>query len=86
MIAAKVIDNIWATRKADCLVGMKFMIVEIIDGKDTGRRLIAADLINTGIGENVIVSLGSSARQLFEPNTIPIDAVIIGIIDEECKF
>ena len=83
MIAAKVIDSIWSTRKADCLVGIKFMIVEVIDGKDAGQRLIAADLINAGIGENVIVSLGSSARQIFQPNTIPLDAAIIGIIDEE---
>ena len=49
MIAAKVIDSIWSTRKADCLVGIKFMIVEVIDGKDAGQRLIAADLINAGV-------------------------------------
>ena len=48
--------------------------------------MIAADLINAGIGENVILSLGSSARQIFQPNTIPIDAAIIGIIDEECAL
>ena len=86
MIAARVIDNIWSTRKADCLVGLKLMIVEVIDGKDAGRRFIAADLINAGIGENVIVSQGSAARQMFEPDTMPVDAAIIGIIDEECTF
>ena len=86
MIAARVIDNIWSTRKADCLVGIKFMIVEVIDGKDAGRRFIAADLITAGIGENVIVSQGSAARQMFQPDTLPIDAAIIGIIDEECTF
>ena len=86
MIAARVIDDISSTRKADCLVGIKFMIVEVIDGKDAGRRFIAADLINAGIGENVIVSQGSAARQMFQPDTLPIDAAIIGIIDEECTF
>ena len=46
----------------------------------------AEDAIVDGIGENVIVSQGSAARQMFEPDTMPVDAAIIGIIDEECTF
>lgn len=86
MIAAKVIDNIWATRKADSLRGLKFMLVELLGGIDAGRLMIAADTIGAGIGERVIVCKGSSARKMLNQDDIPIDAVIIGIIDEDCVF
>lgn len=86
MLAAKVIDNIWSTRKADSLIGLKFMLVEVLGGIDAGRLLIAADTINAGIGERVIVCLGSSARKMLERDDVPIDAVIVGIIDEDCTF
>ncbi|ACL22891.1 ethanolamine utilization protein EutN [Desulfitobacterium sp. LBE] len=86
MIAAKVIDNIWATRKADSLRGLKFMLVEVLGGIDKGRLIIAADTISAGIGERVLVCTGSSARKMLGQDDIPIDAVIVGIIDEDCTF
>ena len=86
MIAAKVIDNIWATRKADSLRGLKFLLVEVLGGIDAGRIMIAADTIGAGIGERVFVCLGSSARKMLDQDDIPIDAVITGIIDEDCHF
>ncbi|AFM02451.1 MULTISPECIES: EutN/CcmL family microcompartment protein [Desulfitobacterium] len=86
MIAAKVIDNIWATRKADSLRGLKFMLVEVLGGIDKGRLIIAADTISAGIGERVLVCTGSSARRMLGQDDIPIDAVIVGIIDEDCTF
>ncbi|HBV86807.1 EutN/CcmL family microcompartment protein [Desulfosporosinus sp.] len=86
MIAAKVIDSIWSTRKADSLIGMKFMMVEVLGGIDAGRIIIAADTISAGIGERVLVCTGSSARKMLDREDIPIDAVIVGIIDEDCKF
>lgn len=86
MIAAKIIDNIWATRKADSLVGLKFMLVEVLGGLDDGRLLIAADTIGAGIGERVLVCTGSSARQMLDRDNVPVDAVIVGIIDEDCVF
>lgn len=86
MIAAKIIDNIWATRKADSLIGLKFMLVEVLGGIDAGRLLIAADTIGAGIGERVIVCQGSSARKMLDKDDTPIDAVIVGIIDEDCTF
>lgn len=86
MIAAKVINSIWSTRKADSLVGLKFMLVEVLGGIDAGRILIAADTISAGIGERVLVCLGSSARKMLDREDVPIDAVIIGIIDEDCEL
>jgi ethanolamine utilization protein EutN len=86
MIAAKIIDNIWATRKADSLRGLKFMLVEVLGGIDAGRLMIAADTIGAGIGERVLVCTGSSARKMLDQDDVPIDAIIVGIIDEDCTF
>ena len=84
MLTAKVIDHIWSTRKAESLSGLKFMLVEIIGGIDSGQRLVVADIISSGIGDRVIVTTGSSARTMLSNDDIPVDAVIVGIIDEDC--
>ena len=86
MITAKLIDNIWATRKSELLNGYKLMVVEVIGGADAGKRLVAVDVISAGIGDRVLVTLGSSARKMFEDDNIPVDAAIVGIIDEDCCF
>jgi len=86
MVAAKLIDNVWATRKADSLNGLKLMLAEIIGGTEAGCRLIVGDTVGAGIGDRVIVSMGSSARRMLGNDDIPVDAVVIGIIDEDCRF
>lgn len=86
MVAARLIDNVWATRKADSLTGLKFMLAEVIGGIDAGRQLIVADIIGAGIGERVIVCTGSSARKMMKNDDVPVDAVVIGIIDADCPF
>ena len=55
MFIAKVVGNLWATRKEDTLVGRKLMIVEPakLDGTPTGEALVAVDTIDAGIGEMV---------------------------------
>ncbi|CAB1252670.1 EutN/CcmL family microcompartment protein [Clostridium sp. MT-14] len=86
MLTARLIDNIWATRKAESLNGLKFMLAEVIGGSDAGKRLIVADIISAGIGDRVIVCTGSSARRMLGNDDIPIDAAVVGIIDEDCNF
>lgn len=86
MIAARLIDNVWATRKAESLNGFKFMLAEEIGGKDDGKRLIVVDIISAGIGDRVIVCTGSSARKMLGNDNVPVDAVVVGIIDDDCNF
>lgn len=86
MLTAKVIDRIWSTRKADSLNGLKFMLAEVIGGTRAGERLVAVDIISAGIGERVLITTGSSARRMLDDDTIPVDAAIVGIIDEDCHF
>ena len=42
---------------------------------------MAADVVGAGIGEQVLVVSGSTARKAFGRDDIPIDAAIVGIID-----
>lgn len=86
MFAAKIIDNIWSTRKDEKLRGLKLMLVERIDIEHKYEKLIAADTIGAGIGERVIITTGSSARRLLGDDNIPVDAAVVGIIDEDCTF
>ncbi|MBN7774555.1 EutN/CcmL family microcompartment protein [Clostridium aminobutyricum] len=86
MLTAKLIDNVWATRKAESLNGFKFMLAEVIGGNREGERLIVVDIISAGIGDRVIVCTGSSARRMLGDDNVPVDAVVIGIIDEDCNF
>jgi len=86
MLAARLIDNVWATRKADSLNGLKFMLAEVIGGSNRGHRLIVIDNIGAGIGDRVIICTGSAARRMLGNDDIPVDAAVIGIIDEDCNF
>ena len=82
MIIARVIGNIWATRKDETLKGIKFLVLEPV-GNNGLKYLVAGDLIGAGIGEHVLVTTGSSARQQMNLKESPIDAVVVGIIDRE---
>ena len=86
MVTARLIDNIWATRKAEALNGCKLMLAEMIGGTRAGERLVVVDMIGAGIGDRVLVTTGPSARRMMENDESPVDAVVTGIIDEDCTF
>ena len=83
MIIGKVVGSLFSTRKSEKLVGNKFIIVEPVESmRNTGSRLVAIDIIGAGIGEYVLVAQGSAARIGCDMADAPIDAAIVGIIDE----
>lgn len=85
MQVAKVIGNIWATRKEDKLAGIKLLIVKPIDLLDETALIspiVAADIIGAGVGETVLVVSGSSARSAVGDMHIPVDATVVGIVDD----
>ena len=83
MIIGKVVGSLFSTRKSEKLVGNKSMIVEPVESmRNTGSRLVAIDIIGAGIGEYVLVAQGSAARIGCDMADAPIDAAIVGIIDE----
>ena len=89
MFVAKVTGSMVSTQKVSAMVGHKLMVVEPyrIDANDrsrlvtTGRTFVAVDTVGAGEGEFVLITQGSSARQTPETKNLPIDTVIIGIID-----
>lgn len=81
MIVGKVVGSVVATRKNENLLGSKFMIVEPLDDMGSKGRLVAVDNVGAGIGELVLVALGSAARIGCGMEASPIDAAIVGIVD-----
>ncbi|MBO5408167.1 MAG: EutN/CcmL family microcompartment protein [Clostridia bacterium] len=80
MVVGKVTGSIFSTRKLDSLTGSKLMVVNIGKGKDD--FVVAIDTLGAGIGEVVLVTLGDSARFACQNEKTPIDAVIVGIVDQ----
>ena len=78
MLTATVTGNVWATRRLAEIPKGAFLEVEA-DG--TGQRLVAFDVLGSGIGERVLVVQGSVAAAWFPGKPPPIDALIIGSID-----
>lgn len=84
MIIGRVYGSVVSTHKLDSLVGYKFMLVQCIErGKLVEKYLVAVDTIGAGMGEDVIVTQGSGARMALGKGDIPIDAAIVGILDEK---
>jgi ethanolamine utilization protein EutN len=79
MLRARVIGNVWSSRRLEEVPNGAFLEVEA----EGGSRLVAYDVLGTGVGETVLVATGSVASGWF-PNhgAPPIDALIIGIVDE----
>lgn len=89
MFVAKVTGSVVATQKVDSMKGHKLLIVEPyrIDGAKrdklvtTGRTFVAVDTVGAGEGEYVLIVQGSSARLTPDTKNLPVDAVIIGLVD-----
>jgi ethanolamine utilization protein EutN len=89
MFVAQVTGSVVATQKTAAMTGHKMLVVEPyrIDDKTrdrlvpTGRTFIAVDTLGAGEGQFVLVTQGSSARLTPETKSLPIDAVVIGLVD-----
>ncbi|HOO28589.1 MAG TPA: EutN/CcmL family microcompartment protein [Lachnospiraceae bacterium] len=84
MIVGKVTGSIVSTRKNENLIGNKFMIIEPITSMNgETHQFVAIDNIGAGVGEIVLVATGSAARIGCGMADAPIDAAIVGIVDEK---
>ena len=81
MQRAIVIGNVWSTKRLKEIPSGAMLEIEIEDGK--GTRLVAFDVLGCGVGERVLVATGSVAAAWFPGKAPPIDALIIGSIDED---
>ena len=84
MLKGKVVGTIVSTNKFDALRGYKFLEIQLKENDVlTDRYVIAVDRsISAGIGEEVLVTEGSSARAAVGDMSCPVDAVIVGVVDK----
>ena len=83
MLLARIVGTVVATRKDPRLVSNKMLLARPVDprGKAEGNYLVAIDTVDAGIGETVLIVSGSSARMANGMKDMPVDAVVVGIID-----
>jgi ethanolamine utilization protein EutN len=101
MFMGRVVGSVWSTVKWEGLHGLKFLVVRPYHLADLAPELlsrpspfsmydgvVAADILGAGIGEDVIVAYGHSARVAVEPELAdgkkpsrPIDAAVVAIVD-----
>ena len=79
MLKATVTGRIWSTKKIPEVPAGSILEVIVDESK---QRLLAFDPLGCGEGEKVIVATGSVAAAWFPGKAPPIDALIIGSIDE----
>ena len=75
MKVGKVVGSVWATRKAQCLQGQTFLVVE-----SGGEEIVAADQVGAGPGDRVLLATGTVASRYCMD--APVDAAVVAIVDE----
>jgi microcompartment protein CcmK/EutM len=89
MFLAKVTGSVVSTHKVASMTGHKLLTVEPMRVNPANRRelistqrtFVVVDTVGAGQGEMVLIVQGSSARLTPETEKLPVDAVIIGIVD-----
>ena len=75
MLLGRVTGKVWATKKSPALTGQAFLTVRVGE-----RTLVCADCVGAGEGEHVLIATGGAAR-VAAGAQIPVDAAIVGIVD-----
>ena len=84
MKLGKVVGTVVSSQKDEKVEGLKLYLVRDLN-LELGEKasfVVAADSVGAGIGEVVLYASGSSARQTNQTNNRPIDATIMGIVDQ----
>ena len=74
--SGNVTGAVWATRKAACLSGQTFLVVDV-----EGKTVVAADQVGAGKGDKVLLVTGTMAGKFCME--APVDAAVVAIIDQE---
>ncbi len=73
-----VTGSVWSTRKASCLSGQTFLVVQTSEGE-----VVASDHVGAGNGDKVLLVTGTVASRFCME--APVDAAVVAIIDPEGK-
>jgi ethanolamine utilization protein EutN len=77
MLTGRVTGCVWSTKRLEQVPNGAFLEVTL----DGGGQVVAFDVLGSGVGERVLVATGSVASAQF-PGHPPLDALIVGSIDE----
>lgn len=84
MLLGKVLGTIVSTQKNKNLKDYKLLIVQPIDLEGTfiGRDILAIDVVDAGVGDNVLVlQEGASAQQILKRTDVPVHSVVVAVVD-----
>lgn len=83
MQLAKVRGTVVSTQKDPGLQGVKLLLLQLLDedGRPLPKYEVAADNVGAGVDEWVLVTRGSSARQVPRSEERPVDAAVVAIVD-----
>ena len=76
MKIGKVIGSVWATRKAQCLMGQTFLVVRTEEDE-----IVAADQVGAGPGDRVLLVTGTMAGRFCMD--APVDAAVVATVDQK---
>jgi ethanolamine utilization protein EutN len=84
MYLGKVIGRCVANRKIEGSEGLKLLVVQPLDSdrQPRGRTQIAADTVQAGQGDFVFLVGSREASHALEEAFVPVDAAIVGIVDD----
>jgi bacterial microcompartment shell vertex protein len=83
MNLGKVIGKVWATQKIPGLTGQRMLFVQpmTFSMEFAGNPIIALDTVDAGEGDMVVYVSSFEATIPFQPELVPTDATIVGVID-----
>ena len=87
MFTGRVLGEVWATRRHETMEGFKLLLVEPyevaqrVGGRKQGL-VVAADAVDAGVGDEVIVAYGRAGRTaLGRGHDIAIEAAVVAVVD-----
>lgn len=78
MIQGKVTGRVWSSKHIETLPGGALLRVTV----EGGGTLVAFDPLGCAMGETVLITQGSVAAAYFTKIKAPVDALIVGSIDD----
>jgi len=84
MYLGVVTGTVVASQKAAGMEGQKLLLVQPVDdtGRHSGDLQVAVDTVRAGVGDHVYLVGSREAALACEPWFVPVDAAIVGIVDE----
>jgi len=84
MYLGEVIGTVVASQKVEGLTGQKLLLVQPVDESrvPNGSKHVAVDTVRAGEGDFVYLVGSREAAEALENTFVPVDAAIVGIVDD----